>query len=208
MTIAEALLAFTVAAFVLTITPGLDTALILRTGAAGGARAGAFAAVGVGCGCLAWGALVSLGLGALLAASEFAFAVLKWVGALYLCWIGVRMIVRPRRSIASTDAAPPKREAGAALRRGFLTNILNPKVGVFYVTFLPQFVPAGVSVAGFSLLLAGLHVMMGLLWSALLIAATVSMARVLTRPRIIAGLDRLTGVVFVGFGVRLALAQR
>ncbi|HNO63531.1 MAG TPA: LysE family transporter, partial [Thauera aminoaromatica] len=88
-----------------------------------------------------------------------------------------------------------------------LTNALNPKVGIFYLTLLPQFVPAGVQVASFIFLLATIHVLMSLLWFALLIALARRVAPVLRRPAVIAGLDRLTGLVFVGFGVRLAVAQ-
>jgi len=92
--------------------------------------------------------------------------------------------------------------------RGFLSNMLNPKVGVFYVSFLPQFIPHGVNVAGFSLLLAGLHVLMTMVWFSLLIALTVPLGRFLSRPRVVRNLDRLTGCVFIGFGVRLAVAKR
>ena len=96
---------------------------------------------------------------------------------------------------------------GAAFAAGFLTNLLNPKVGIFYLTLLPQFVPAGVQVASFIFLLATIHVLMSLLWFALLIALARRIAPVLRRPAVIAGLDRLTGLVFVGFGVRLAVTQ-
>ncbi|MGE5721994.1 MAG: LysE family translocator [Sphingomonadales bacterium] len=208
MSVTQSLLAFLAAATVLTITPGLDTAMVLRATTAGGARAGGFAAVGIGLGCLVWGAIVSLGLGALLAASALAFTVLKWAGAAYLLWLGLVLVLRPRTRIEwGGDGA---REAGAisSLRRGLLTNLLNPKVGVFYVTFLPQFVPAGASVAAFSFLLASIHVLLGLAWFAVLIAATVPMTRLLTRPAVVRGLDRLTGGVFIAFGIKLALAKR
>ena len=93
------------------------------------------------------------------------------------------------------------------MRRGFLTNLLNPKVGVFYVTFLPQFVPAGADVATFSFVLAAIHVLLSLVWFAALIAATVPLGRALRRPAVIKWLDRITGGVFVAFAARLALAK-
>jgi threonine/homoserine/homoserine lactone efflux protein len=211
MTITQSLLAFLVAAGILTVTPGVDTAMVLRTATAGGPRPAMLAAVGIGLGCLIWGAGVSLGFGALLAASAFAFTALKVAGAAYLLWLGVGLLWKPRQvaAIGGDDPAiKADRSAMNALRRGFLTNLLNPKVGVFYVTFLPQFVPAGVGVAGYTFLLACIHVLLGVLWFGTLIAATVPVSRVLSRPRVVRAMDRLTGCVFVAFGVKLALTSR
>ena len=96
----------------------------------------------------------------------------------------------------------------AWMRRGFLTNLLNPKVGVFYVSFLPQFLPAGVAPAPFIFLLAAIHAALGLAWSACLIGATRPIAGALKKAAAVRWLDRLTGGVFLGFGVRLALERR
>lgn len=208
MTPPEALIAFTLAAGLLTLTPGLDTALVIRTAAAEGPQRAAGAAIGIGLGCLVWGAAASLGVGALLTASQTAYTVLKWVGAIYLAWTGLRMILKPREAFepGETDAV----DAGpvAALRRGLLTNLLNPKVGVFYVSFLPQFIPAGVDPARFGLLLTAIHVVEGLAWFALLIAATVPIAGLLRLSPVVRWLDRITGGVFVAFGLRLVLERR
>lgn len=211
MTVTQSLVAYSLAAGLLTITPGLDTALVLRTAAIDGARSAALAGLGIVTGCLVWGSAVALGLGALLAASELAFTVLKWAGALYLFWLGLQLIVRPRSRFELLDgrAAPVGRAHGGSwLRRGLLTNLLNPKVGVFYVSFLPQFLPANVVAAPYILLLAALHAAMGLAWFAALILATRPIARLLRRPRTIRVLDRATGLVFVGFGVKLATSRR
>jgi threonine/homoserine/homoserine lactone efflux protein len=197
-----ALAAFAVAAAVLTITPGVDTALVLRAAASGGPRAGAGASLGVCAGLFVWGAAAAFGLSALLSASAAAFTALKVVGAAYLVWLGVRLLLWPRSGLALGGA-----EAGGSFRRGFLTNVLNPKVGVFYATFLPQFIPSGVSVAGFSLLLAGVHAVLTLIWFAALIALTVPLGCWLRRPDVVRGLDRLTGGVFVAFGAKLALTR-
>jgi threonine/homoserine/homoserine lactone efflux protein len=160
-------------------------------------------------GCLTWGAAVAFGLGALLAASQIAFTALKWAGALYLVWLGVNLILKPRSrfelELAGRVAAPSSR---GWLVRGFLTNLLNPKVGVFYVSFLPQFLPAHVPAGPFIFLLAALHALMGLMWFALLITATRPVARALKRPAVVRRLDQLTGLVFLGFGVKLALVRR
>lgn len=206
MSTLQSLLAFLAAASILTVTPGLDTALVLRTAAVNGPRPAIFAAIGIGLGCLVWGGIVSLGLGALLAASVFAYTVLKWMGAAYLLWLGAGLLLRPRQDIGAAGRAL-EGNAAQALRLGLLTNVLNPKVGVFYITFLPQFVPPGASVAGFSFLLAVIHVLLGLAWFALLTGATVPLGRVLARPHVVRVLDRLTGGVFVAFGVKLALPR-
>lgn len=210
MTITQSLLAFVLAAGLLTITPGLDTAMVLRTSAVEGARRAGFAALGIGLGCLVWGAAVSVGLGALLAASEAAYTALKWTGAAYLVWLGIGLLRKPRTGLANEATAmmaPVNYGAAGWLLKGMLTNILNPKIGVFYVTFLPQFVPAGVPVAGYTFLLASIHVALSVLWFALLIGASAPLGRVLRRPAVVRALDRLTGCVFVGFGVKLALSR-
>jgi len=208
VTVVQALAAYLVAAGLLTLTPGLDTALILRTAAVEGPRRAAFAALGIIGGCLVWGAAVALGLGALLAASKIAFTVLKWAGAAYLVWLGLNLILKPRDRF---DLPEGQASAGgdlAWMRRGLLTNLLNPKVGVFYISFLPQFLPLGVAPAPFIFLLAVIHAVLGLAWSACLIGATRPIAGALKRAAVVRWLDRLTGGVFLGFGVRLALERR
>ena len=208
MTVAQALIAFALAAGLLTITPGLDTALVLRTAAVEGPKRAWLAAVGVCFGTLGWGAIVALGLGALLTASEVAFQVLKWAGAAYLVWLGLQLILKPRTRFELSSAGPRAGGDFVWLRRGALNNLLNPKAGVFYVSFLPQFVPAHVPVAPFVMLLAAMHVVMGLIWFAALIGATRPISGALQKANVVRWLDRLTGGVFLGFGVRLALARR
>ena len=200
------LAAFIAAAGLLTITPGLDTALVLRTAAAGSPRRAVLASLGIAVGCFGWATLVALGLGALLAASQLAYTVLRWVGAAYLVWIGYRMLRHPRRKfLAEARGGDGQR---AAFATGALTNLLNPKVGVFYVSFLPQFVPQGVSVAPYILLLGAIHALLGLVWFACLITATRPIAGLLGRPAVVQTCDRLTGGVFVAFGIGLALQSR
>lgn len=205
MTVETALLAYLVAASLLTLTPGLDTALVLRTAAADGRRPAVLTSLGISTGCLAWGLAAAVGLGALLAASQAAYTALKWAGAAYLCWLGANLILKPR---ARLDLGAPTGRRGRWWARGLLTNLLNPKVGAFYVSFLPQFVPAGVPAAPFILLLAAIHVALGLPWSAVLIFATTPLKRWLQRPAVVRWLDRTTGAMFIGFGARLALERR
>jgi threonine/homoserine/homoserine lactone efflux protein len=208
MTVTQALTAYVVAAGLLTLTPGLDTALILRTAAVEGAKRAALAAAGIGIGCLVWGGAVALGLGALLQASQLAFTILKWVGAAYLVWLGLHLLLRPRDRFEAAVAGPAAGGDFTSMRRGLLTNLLNPKIGVFYISFLPQFLPADVEPTSFIFLLAVVHVVIGSAWAACLIAATTPIARALRQPAAVRWLDRATGVVFLGFGLRLAFERR
>ena len=210
MTVIQSLLLFSLAAGLLTITPGLDTTLVLRTSASEGPRPAAFAALGIGLGCLVWGVAAASGLTALLAAAPIAFEVLKWIGTVYLVWLGLKLIFSRSKGLDldKADGAPPTMRGLGWLRRGLLTNLLNPKVGVFYVTFLPQFVPAGVSAGPWMLLLAALHVLFGLIWFAVLIAATLPLSRVLRKPAVARWIDRIAGGVLIGFGAKLALSRR
>jgi threonine/homoserine/homoserine lactone efflux protein len=207
MTVVQSLLAFTLAAILLTITPGPDTALVVRAAAAGRARTGVAAALGISIGCLTWGALVALGLGAVLAASHTAYTVLKLAGGAYLIFLGLKLILKPRSAVdlggSGGDGAEPRRW----LMRGLMTNLLNPKIGVFYVSFLPQFVPHGVPAAPWVFGLAAFHVAISVVWFALLIAMMRPLRRVLERPPVVRWLDRCVGVVFTGFGLRLALSR-
>ncbi len=203
--IAASLAAFTAAAALLTVTPGLDTALVLRTAAAGGPRRAAFAGLGIVAGCFGWAGIVALGLGALLAASQLAYTALRWIGAAYLIYMGYRLLRSPRRNfLAATDGAQQARP----FITGMLTNLLNPKVGVFYVSFLPQFVPSGVSVPLYIVLLGAIHALLGLVWFACLILATRPIAQALRKPAVVQTCDRLTGGLFIAFGAGLALGSR
>jgi threonine/homoserine/homoserine lactone efflux protein len=157
--------------------------------------------------------MVALGLGALLAASKLAFDILKWAGCAYLVWLGLNLILRPRTRFDVGGAVTVERSGPPWARigwfwRGVLNNLLNPKAGVFYVSFLPQFVPAGVPAAPWMFMLAGIHVVLGLIYFAALIGATRQVAGALQKARVIRWLDRVTGGVFIGFGVSLALARR
>lgn len=203
-----AILAFSLAAALLTLTPGLDTALVLRTAAVEGPRQAMLAGAGISLGSLLWGTAAGLGLGAVLAASTAVYEALRLAGAAYLLWLGLGMLRAARRGGQGAPAARPEGPTRNWLLRGLGTNLLNPKVGVFYVSFLPQFLPAEVPVAAFSALLAGIHATLGLLWFALLVSATASLAGLLRRPAVTRALDGLTGGVLIAFGLRLALAPR
>ena len=206
MSIADNLLAFTFAATLLTLTPGLDTALVLRTATVEGRQQAFRAALGINAGCFLWGAAVAFGLGALIAVSELAFNVLKYCGAAYLAWLGLNMLLRPRRSLSplETDTKP----TANWFLKGMMGNVLNPKIGIFYVSFLPQFIPQGHSLIAWTFGLVSIHVVIGLIWSLTLIRATQPLAAVLRREKVIKWMDRTTGMIFVLFAARLAFSKR
>ena len=210
MTIGQALLSFTLAAGLLTVTPGLDTALVLRTAAVEGGKQAMLAGTGICFGCLLWGAAASFGLSALLAVSGFAYNVLRIVGAIYLGYLGIKLFIRAFASASSNNVAEPvwkeydSRDSSLWFKRGLLTNLLNPKVGVFYLSFLPQFIPAGVPVWSFSVVLALIHGIEGLLWFLLLTNATELVSGWLRQRRVVMALDSATGAIFIGFGLKLA----
>lgn len=206
MPVADNLIAFTVAATLLTLTPGLDTALILRTAAVEGKQQALRAALGINSGCLLWGAAVAFGLGALIAVSELAFNVLKYCGAAYLGWLGLNMLLRPRKSLTPVEAAVKPSQNW--FLKGMMGNILNPKIGIFYVSFLPQFIPQGQPLVAWTFGLVSIHVAIGMLWSIILIAATQPLASLLRREKVIAWMDRATGMIFILFAARLAVSKR
>jgi threonine/homoserine/homoserine lactone efflux protein len=209
MTIEQSLLSFTLAAGLLTITPGLDTALVLRTAAVEGRKPAMLAGVGVCLGCLFWGAAASLGLSALLAVSGFAYKALRIVGAIYLGYLGIKLFIRAFCSTSSKSTVELGLKEGRSthhsrwLKRGLLTNLLNPKVGLFYLSFLPQFIPAGVQVGSFSILLALIHATEGLLWFLLLTNATELISTWLRQRRVVMVIDSAMGAIFIAFGLKL-----
>jgi threonine/homoserine/homoserine lactone efflux protein len=202
------LFSFLFAITILTLTPGFDTALVLRSAVAQGAKRASVTALGITLGCLVWGVAVGFGLGALLLASEMAYNLLKWLGAAWLLYLGLKLLLKPRQ--AAIDSQQPALQQGylACFSRGLLGNLLNPKVGIFYVSFLPQFIPAGASVALWCSLMALAHMLLGLIWNAVLIGGSHYFAGHLRKPRVLKVMDRLTGCVFIGFTAKLALSRR
>jgi threonine/homoserine/homoserine lactone efflux protein len=207
--VVAAVASFAVLAGLLTITPGLDTALVLRSAVARGRRYAAATAVGISTGALLWGAGAAAGVSALITASHLAYLVLRIAGALYLAQLGIRMLWSFRRREAAVVAATPVPDsARRAWLKGLTTNLLNPKIGAFYVAVLPQFLPPHVSHLAMGVLLAVVHDAERLLWFAALIAAASAFRRVLDRPAVHRWTDRITGTVLVGFAAKLAASPR
>ncbi|WP_337028976.1 LysE family translocator [Pantoea agglomerans] len=202
------LFSFLFAITILTLTPGFDTALVLRSAVAQGAKRASVTALGITLGCLVWGGAVGFGLGALLLASEMAYNLLKWLGAAWLLYLGLKLLLKPRQTAVDTQQPALQQGYLACFSRGLLGNLLNPKVGIFYVSFLPQFIPAGASVALWCSLMALAHMLLGLIWNAVLIGGSHYFAGHLRKPRVLKVMDRLTGCVFIGFAAKLALSRR
>lgn len=206
MSIMDSLLTFSLAAVLLTLTPGLDTALILRTATTEGKNQAIQAALGINTGCLLWGVAIAFGLGSVVAVSELAYDILKYCGAAYLGWLGICMLLRPRKQLIMADAS--NKTASNWFLKGVLGNALNPKVGIFYVSFLPQFIPQGHSPVIWTFGLVTIHITMGIVWSLMLIGATRPLASLLRKEKVIRWLDRTTGLVFLLFAARLAISRR
>ncbi len=206
-----ALVSFTLASILIVLLPGPDSLVVVRGLVRGGRSGGASTAAGVLCGLVVWVAAATLGLSALLQASEVGYDVLKVAGACYLIWIGVRSLLSIRRTAAEVAVsgdgpmAPAPLLGGSGFAAGFLTDVLNPKVGVFFVSFLPGFVPhGGYSVGWTTLAFGAIFTALTAVYFLCLIAVSGTVAAWMRTPHIRRRLDALTGLVLVGFGVRLA----
>ncbi|MEV6104067.1 LysE family translocator [Streptomyces sp. NPDC051940] len=211
MAIDTALWSFALVVGLLTLTPGLDTALILRTAALGRRTRAWGVVLGIQTGTLVWGALTSAGVTALLTASRLAYEVLRWAGVCYLLWMAGRMLYDTFRGGAETAPSAEALSGADSLaggwRQGTLTNLLNPKVGVFYVAVLPQFIPEGAPHFPMGLLLTSVHITEGLLWSTVLLLSASAFGRWLRRPRARRILDRITATVIGGLALRLGFSE-
>ena len=210
-----AIAAFTAAAALLVIAPGPDTLLVLRNTIRRGRRAGFATAAGTITGLLVWGAAAALGLAALLRASRVGFTIVRAVGATYLIFLGLTMILarahdrveRPDPEPTVVDSAPSG-GVGASYLTGVATNLFNPKVGVFFISFLPVFVPRGAPVGPTSALFGAIFVLEGLLWLTTLVLVGGRLAALLTRRSVRPRIERVAGLFMIGFGVRLATSRR
>ncbi len=196
---------FVAAGLLLNITPGADLALIGARSAAQGFRCGAAAALGVGAGCVVHVAAAALGLSALVASSAAAFAVLRWVGAAYLVWLGIGLL-RGSGTPASTAAAGPTVTWRRSFAQGFLTNALNPKVALFFLAFLPQFIDAAAPDKALAFVALGaVFAVNGTLVNVAFAALIARLRGALgSQPVVGHWLGRGVGALFITLGVRLA----
>ncbi|MCO5131942.1 MAG: LysE family translocator [Xanthobacteraceae bacterium] len=198
---------FIVSGLLLNVTPGPDNAYITARSLQLGWRGGAVAAIGIGCGCLVHVLATAVGLSALLAASATAFTAVKLIGGAYLCYIGVRMVLA--RDGGADAARPTLRQVRLrqVFWQGALTNILNPKIALFFLAFLPQFVDTGAPHPSLALLVLGvIFVANGMLWCLGVAAFAATAARRMQRSgNLMRWINRGIGALFVYLGIRVAL---
>jgi RhtB (resistance to homoserine/threonine) family protein len=203
--------AFLAVSALVIITPGPDTAVVTKNALLYGRSAALATAIGVNVGLLVWTLASALGVAAVVHESEAVFTVLKLVGAAYLIWLGFQALRAAGHRVAPSDADEHGvRRLGArrAFRHGLFSNLGNPKIAAFFTSLLPQFITPGHPVLVPFLVLGGLFVAMTVSWLCAYALLAARAAGLLTRPRVKATLDRVTGLVLVGLGLRLATESR
>ncbi len=204
-------LAFTLLAALMTLSPGADTLLVIRNVLRGGRRDGVATAFGICSGLYVHALLSALGISVILLHSAAAYTALKIAGAAYLVWLGLQSLRSAAREgpRATAGSAPPARvPAWQSWREGFITNVLNPKVIVFYLALLPQFIDADDPVLAKSLLLTAIHVVEGIVWFAVVSFLVDRSRSFFLKPLLRRWLDGLCGAFLVALGVRLALQRQ
>jgi threonine/homoserine/homoserine lactone efflux protein len=198
--------AFMAAGLLLNLTPGPDTFYILGRSTAQGSRVGLLSAFGIGLGSLGHTLLAAFGLSALLATSAMAFLAVKLLGAGYLLYLGVKMLRKPGHSVAGDAASLEAARPGKILREAFFTNLFNPKVALFFLAFLPQFVKPGATALSFVIL--GLtFVATGFAWCAALALLSARLGDWLRHKGVAQRLDQLCGGLFILLGINLLFAR-
>ena len=201
------LLAFLGIAMVITVTPGPDMALVTRVVFGRGRAAAWLTSLGVVSGHLLWGLASAIGVAAVLNASATLYTILRLIGAAYLIWLGGQALFSHRTGHEET-AAPLETNKVGAYRQGLINDLLNPKIGAFYTTLLPQFIGPGQPVFLTSILLAALFALIVTIWLAIYVLILAKAGKIFRRPAVRRTMERITGVVLVGLGIRLALEQR
>jgi threonine/homoserine/homoserine lactone efflux protein len=202
------LLAFAGVCLLLAITPGPDMAVVTKNALAHGRRGVILTTSGIALALVIWVGATAVGLSALLATSSEVLFVLKIVGACYLGYLGIRTLIESRRRPTDLLAgAPPAAPGQAVFRQGFLSAISNPKLGVWFVTFLPQWVLPGQAALPRLLELGITFAVIGWIWMNVYGLFVTRLRNVITAPRVRQWMDRVTGVVLLGFGVRLAVER-
>jgi len=205
------LLVFISVAAIVIVVPGPDTAVVTKNVLVHGRRAALGTSLGVSAGLSVWTLAAAVGVASVVRASVLAFTVLKLIGALYLVWLGVQALrAAGRTESGARPAIADKRAMGAlgGFRQGLLSDLANPKIGVFFTTLLPQFVDPGHSVLLPFLALGAVFVLMTVLWLSAYCLIAARAAKTLQRPRVKTAMDRVTGIVLIALGLRLALEHR
>lgn len=204
------MLLFLAIATVLTVTPGADMALVTRNVIGRGRVSAHFTTLGIALGCLTHATLSALGLSAILGRSASLFQAVKIAGALYLIYIGAMSLRSAMRGRCDTTEVLQEKDQRRlrSFGEGLFTNLLNPKVALFYLTFLPQFIAPGEPVLKKSLSLALIHIGIGVLWLVIFAALLDTMSGMFSRSSVRRKLETLTGGLLIAFGCKLAMAKR
>lgn len=200
--------AFLIAIVILTLTPGLDTALVLRNTNRSGSSDGWVTSLGICLGLFVHASLSAVGVSAILLQSAELFQAVKFVGAAYLIWLGgssLRSCFRPSQALSVSSGQHSQFEFGRSLREGFLSNVLNPKTAIFYLAFLPQFINPQESALMQSLTLASIHFVLAMLWQCSLASMLNRAQQAIRNPMFIKSMDGLTGGVLVLLGTSLMI---
>jgi RhtB (resistance to homoserine/threonine) family protein len=203
-----AFLPFLAISILVIVMPGPDTAMVVKNALVGGRRSGIYASIGVSLGLTVWTVMTAAGVAALLQASAVAFTVLKLAGAVYLIWLGVQLL-RARDAVAAAGhGVAVGSQGGRALRQGLISNLSNPKIAVFFTSFLPQFVHGDGPVFAALLLLGVVFALITLVWLVAYVMVVDAASAVMRRPSVRRALDRITGAILIALGINLAFEKR
>jgi len=202
--------AFLIAITILTLTPGLDTALVIRNSSRAGYIDGCVTSLGICSGLFVHATFSALGISAILLQSAELFQLVKWIGAAYLIWLGISSLLtiykskgKGNKKITISEGNTQKFSSRRSLREGFLSNVLNPKTAIFYLAFLPQFIDLNYSPALQSLTMAGIHFFIAMIWQCSLAFAINSAKKLFSSSKMSNWMEGVTGIVLITLGTKL-----
>ncbi|HWL13377.1 MAG TPA: LysE family translocator [Ureibacillus sp.] len=201
------MLTFILMTLFVVMSPGVDTALITKRTIAGGKKDGLLMAMGITAGSLGHTLAATLGLSALVLQSAMAFSILKWVGAIYLIYLGIQSLIAKKKPDSDSDSAAERNTKGTPFKEGFLSNLLNPKVAIFFITFLPQFVSSQENAMLELFGMGSCYAILSILWFVFYVFCLTYIREWLMSATVQNYMEKLTGIVLIGFGVKLLFTQ-
>ena len=201
-------MAFSILATILVLIPGLDFTLVVKYATTKSKKSAVAVMLGITSGLFVWGAFASLGVSAILQTSEFAFNALKIAGVVYMLWMGVGFIWNSFKNAPHTETELSIKSDRRVFTRGLLSNLLNPKAGVFYISVLPQFIPRASNHLLAGLILTSIHAVITVVYFGLLIYLIDFFKTFFAKPAVVKRLERFSGIAVIGFGAKLLLSQQ
>ena len=205
---ADNFLAFSILATILVLIPGLDFTLVVKYATTKSKKSAVAVMLGITSGLFVWGAFASLGVSAILQTSKFAFNALKIAGVLYMLWMGVGFIWNSFKNAPHPETELSIKSDRRVFTRGLLSNLLNPKAGVFYISVLPQFIPTASNHLLAGLILTSIHAVITVVYFGLLIYLIDFFKTFFAKPVVVKRLERFSGIAVIGFGAKLLLSQQ